>query len=117
MDVDYQSLLFDYRRSPDQAAPVPVRHPVVVVGAGPVGLAAAIDLAQAGINVVLLDDDNKLSDGSRAICFAKRTLEILDRLGCGEQVTSKGVGWNRGKVFFRDSFVYGFDLLPEPGHR
>ena len=116
MDVDYQSLRFEYRRSPDQDAAAPVRHPVVVVGAGPVGLAAAIDLAQAGINVVLLDDDNRLSEGSRAICFAKRTLEILDRLGCGEQITSKGISWNRGKVFFRDSLVYAFDLLPEPGH-
>ena len=34
--------------------------------------------------VVLLDDDDRLSTGSRAICFAKRTLEIFDRLGCGE---------------------------------
>ena len=59
------------------------RHPVVVVGAGPVGLAAAIDLAQRGQQVVLLDDDNTVSVGSRGLCYAKRTLEILDRLGCG----------------------------------
>ena len=44
--VDYQSLRFDYRRHADQDAASPVRHPVVVVGAGPVGLALAIDLAQ-----------------------------------------------------------------------
>src|SRR5437867_2354860 len=34
---------YGYRRSPDQDATTVVRHPVVVVGAGPVGLTAAID--------------------------------------------------------------------------
>ena len=43
---------YDYRRSRDQDGRAVVRHPVVVVGAGPVGLAAAIDLAQRGIPVV-----------------------------------------------------------------
>ncbi len=115
--VDYQSLVFPYARSPDQDAPQPVRHPVVIVGAGPVGLAAAIDLAQQGIRVVLLDDDDRLSNGSRAICFAKRTLEIFDRLGCGERMVGQGVTWNTGKVFFREEPVYSFNLLPEAGHR
>lgn len=116
MEPDYQRLEFAYRRSPDQDAPAPPRHPVVVVGAGPVGLAAAIDLAQRGIPVVLLDDDNRLSTGSRAICFAKRTLEIFDRLGLGERVAAKGVRWNLGKVFLRDALLYQFDLLPEAAH-
>jgi len=115
-DVDYQSMVFPYRRSPDQDAPTPVRHPVVVVGAGPVGLSLAIDLAQRGQRVVLLDNDDRLSTGSRAICFAKRTLEIFDRLGVGERMVAKGVSWNLGRVFFRDQQVYEFDLLPEHGH-
>ena len=116
-EVDYQGLVLDYVRSPDQDAPRPVRHPIVVVGAGPVGLSAAIDLAQKGVPVVLLDDDNRLSTGSRAICFAKRTLEIFDRLGCGQRMVDKGVTWNLGKVFFHDEPVYGFNLLPEAGHQ
>ncbi len=116
MDTNYQTLAFGYTRSPDQDAPAPVHHPVVVVGAGPVGFAAAIDLARQGVPVVLLDDDDTLSAGSRAICFAKRTLEIFDRLGCGERVTEKGVGWNTGRVFFRNEEVYSFNLLPEAGH-
>ncbi len=114
--VDYRKLVFDYRPSPDQAAPQPVRRPVAIVGAGPVGLALAIDLAQRGVPVVVLDNDNTLSTGSRAICFAKRTLEIFDRLGCGDRMAAKGVSWNVGKVFFRDAQVYAFDLLPEAGH-
>jgi 3-(3-hydroxy-phenyl)propionate hydroxylase len=89
---------------------------VIVVGAGPVGLAAAIDLAQRGVPVVLLDDDDTLSTGSRAICFAKRTLEIFDRLGCGERFVDKGVSWHVGKVFLQDEQLYAFDLLPEQGH-
>ena len=111
-----QALEFAYERSPDQGAAQPVRHAVVVVGAGPVGLSLAIDLTQRGRKVLLLDKDNRLSTGSRAICFAKRTLEIWDRLGVGERMVAKGVGWNVGKVFFRDELLYRFDLLPEDGH-
>nr|WP_284619384.1 FAD-dependent oxidoreductase [Rubrivivax pictus] len=114
--MDYQTLTFPYRRSPDQDAASPVRHPVVVVGAGPVGFSVAIDLAQRGQPVVLLDNDDKLSAGSRAICFAKRTLEIFDRLGVGQRMVDKGVSWNLGRVFFHDEQVYEFNLLPETGH-
>ncbi|MDH4393260.1 MAG: FAD-dependent oxidoreductase [Aquabacterium sp.] len=112
-----QAHAFTYARSPDQAAPAPVRHPVVVVGAGPVGLSLAIDLAQRGQPVLLLDNDHRLSTGSRAICFAKRTLEIWDRLGVGDAMLAKGVQWNVGKVFFGHDLLYRFDLLPEPGHQ
>ncbi len=88
-----------------------------MVGAGPVGLTTAIDLAQCGIKVVVLDDDDNLSIGSRAICFAKRTLEIFDRLGCGQPMLEKGIVLELGKVFFRDEQVYQFNLLPEGGHK
>jgi 3-(3-hydroxy-phenyl)propionate hydroxylase len=113
-----QSHAFDYRRSPDQDAATPAQHRVVVVvvGAGPVGLSLAIDLAQRGQNVLLLDNDHRLSTGSRAICFAKRTLEIWDRLGVGDAMCAKGVEWNVGRVFFGEDQLYAFDLLPEPGH-
>ncbi|MCK9686969.1 FAD-dependent oxidoreductase [Scleromatobacter humisilvae] len=115
-DVDFQARTFDYVPHADQRAAAPVRRPVVIVGAGPVGLALAIDLAQRGIPVTVLDNDNRLSTGSRAICFAKRTLEIFDRLGCGDRVVAKGVSWSVGKVFLRDEQVWRFDLLPEAGH-
>ena len=112
----YTNPVYRYRHCAEQdgaASP----HPVVVVGAGPVGLATAIDLAQRGVRVVVLDDDDTVSVGSRAICYAKRSLEILDRLGVGQRIVDKGVGWNVGKVFFRDALAYQFDLLPERGHR
>ncbi|MFP1631248.1 FAD-dependent oxidoreductase [Zhengella sp. ZM62] len=113
----FETPLYPYKRCADQDAAKPVRHPVVVVGAGPIGLAAAIDLAQHNVPVVVLDENDKVSWGSRAICFAKRPLEILDRLGCGDPMVDKGVTWNTGKVFFDDRQVYAFDLLPEDGHK
>ena len=115
--MDYQAKRFTYQRCADHDAAASARHPVVIVGAGPVGMTLALDLAQQNIRVVVLDDDDKLSAGSRAICFAKRTLEIWDRLGLGDAMVSKGVSWNVGKVFFRDAPVYSFDLLGEAGHR
>lgn len=118
MNPDYQTRVFPYtpcaEQQPGAAADV---RPVVVVGAGPVGLATAIDLAQQGVPVVLVDDDCTLSTGSRAICFSKRALEIFDRLGCGDRMVGKGVSWNVGKVFLKDALLYRFDLLPETGHR
>jgi len=107
---------FSYRRSPDQDG-APAQHPVVVIGAGPVGLACAVDMAQRGVPVVLLDDADRIGEGSRGICYAKRTLEILDRLGLGETCRDQGVTWKLGRVFQGDGEVYNFDLLPESGHK
>jgi 3-(3-hydroxy-phenyl)propionate hydroxylase len=107
--------VYAYRRAADQDGGG-AHHPIVVVGAGPVGLTAAADLAMRDAPVVLLDEDQTVSVGSRAICWAKRSLEIFDRLGCGDPIVAKGVSWNVGKVFHRDGLVFQFDLLPEPGH-
>ncbi|MGV2289794.1 FAD-dependent oxidoreductase [Trinickia sp. YCB016] len=117
MSINYQTVSFEYGRSVEQEGKEAPLHPVIVVGAGPVGLAAAIDVAQRGVPVVLVDDDCTLSTGSRAICFSKRSLDIFDRLGCGERMVEKGVRWHVGKVFVQDEHVYTFDLLPESGHR
>ena len=118
-DIDYQKQTYAYAPCAEQQAGHRVEgpHPVIVVGAGPVGLATAIDLARQNVPVVLVDDDCTLSTGSRAICFAKRTLDIFDRLGCGDRMVDKGVRWHVGKVFLKDSQIYAFDLLPESGHR
>ncbi len=115
--TDIRSIRFPWRRSAGQATADPAHHPVVVVGAGPVGLVAALDLAGKGHRVVVVDRKQRLSDGSRAICWSKRTLEIMDRLGLGQALVDKGVTWRTGKVFFGERQVYAFDLLPEEGHR
>ena len=95
----------------------PVRHPVVIVGGGPIGMAAALDLGRKGTPVLVLDDHEGVGQGSRAICFAKRTLEICDRLGAGQVMVDKGIVWNVGKVFHGKDSVFEFNLQPEDGHK
>ncbi|KPD13267.1 FAD-dependent oxidoreductase [Phaeobacter sp. 11ANDIMAR09] len=108
---------YPYKKSPDQDTSTPVRHPVVVMGGGPIGIATALDLGLQGIPTLVLDDHEGVGMGSRAICFAKRCLEVADRYGCGEPMLDKGVVWNVGKVFHKDDQVFEFNLLPEEGHK
>lgn len=109
--------LYPYKKSADQVADKPARHQVVVVGGGPIGLATALDLGRQGVSVLVLDDHEGVGKGSKAICFAKRTLEIADRYGCGSAMVEKGVVWNVGKVFQDDRQVFEFNLQEESGHR
>src|SRR5277367_1361167 len=110
---------FGYCRHADQdcAGADIAMHGVAVVGAGPVGLSLAIDLAQRGQSVVLLDDADRIGEGSRAICFSKGSLEFWDRLGIGQRIVDKGVVWSVGRIFHGASQLYEFNLLPEQGHR
>lgn len=108
---------YPYEKSPDQELPAPVRHQVVIVGGGPIGMALALDLGLKGVGVLVLDDHEGIGMGSRAVCYAKRPLEILDRLGCAQPMVEKGVVWNLGRVFHREREVYEFNLLPEKGHK
>ena len=101
------------------ASPVPAteaveRVPVLVVGAGPVGLAMALDLGRRGHEVLVISKLEFIAGGSKAICFSKRSLDIFDRLGVGQQLLQKGVTWNVGKVFWGEQAepVYQFDMLP-----
>ena len=114
-EITYQ--LYPYARNADQDAAKPVRHPVVIVGGGPIGLGLALDLGQKGTPALVLDDHEGAGTGSKAICFAKRTLDIAHRLGAGAPCMDKGVVWNVGKVFYGDGRLFEFNLLPEDGHR
>jgi 3-(3-hydroxy-phenyl)propionate hydroxylase len=115
--TEVRQISFPWRRSTDHGLSQPRQHPVVIVGAGPVGLVAALDLASKGQRSIVIDKKKALSDGSRAICWAKRSLEIMDRLGVGEALGEKGVTWKTGKVFFNTHRVFEFDLLPESAHK
>ncbi len=108
---------FAYAQSEEQLSGRVQTHPLVIVGAGPIGLTAALDAAQRGLSVVVLDDNNTVSVGSRAVCYAKRTLEVWDRLGIAKDLIAQGISWKVGKVFQREELVYQFDLLPEPHHQ
>jgi 2-polyprenyl-6-methoxyphenol hydroxylase-like FAD-dependent oxidoreductase len=112
----FAALPRDQPAFPAPTAPEP-RHPVVVVGAGPVGLTVALDLARRGVPTVLLDDNTTVSTGSRAICWAKRSLEIFDRLGVAQPMLERGVTWKLGRTYHRDAEVFSVDLQPEAGHK
>ncbi|MBY5933984.1 FAD-dependent oxidoreductase [Tateyamaria omphalii] len=118
VDVRYDIAFQLYPYAPVSAQTMPAqRHPVVIVGGGPIGMALALDLGRKGTPVLVLDDHEGVGQGSRAICFAKRTLEIANRLGAGQRMIDKGVVWNVGKVFHGDDRVFQFNLQPEDGHR
>ncbi len=101
-----------------EAAPAPrakrEKLETLIVGGGPVGLTAALDLARKGRRVVLINKLDFITAGSKAICFSKRTLDVWTRLGVGDPMVEKGVVWNLGKVFRGDDSdpVYQFDLAP-----
>lgn len=113
----YEYKPFDYTIAPELSGQTTGPCPVAIVGAGPVGLSAAIDLAMHGVPSVVLDDNDVVSVGSRAICWSKRTLEIFDRLGVGDRMVAKGVTWKVGRLFHGDREVYSFDLLQQAGHK
>lgn len=102
-----------YRYLPATNAPAQTaHHRIVVVGAGPVGLTAALDLGQRGHEVIVLSRNAFIAGGSRAICFSKRSLDIWNQLGVAGPMVAEGVSWKIGKVFRGDSPdpLYQFDL-------
>ena len=113
----YINPIYPYKSPADLMTTLPQRKPLIVIGAGPVGLAAAIDARLQGLDVLVLDDDKTVSVGSRAVCYAKRSLEILDRLGIANEACQLGVSWNIGRTFLEEDEVYQFNLVPDAGHK
>lgn len=115
----YINKTYPFQRPIDLDEEHPILYPVVIVGGGPTGLAASLNLARYGIPSIILMKEKSVVVGSRAICFAKKTLEVIDRLSAhaAKRMMEKGVTWNVGKVFYRDEQVYEFNLLPEQGHK
>lgn len=116
----YDLPVYAYSPSEEQRTGTRIRHPVAVVGAGLTGLTAACDLALRGIPAVVLDDDDTVGVrglSSRGICYARRSLEIFDRLGIYPRIAEKGVTWTVGRVLSGDAALYSFDLQPEEGQK
>ncbi|MFB9126387.1 FAD-dependent oxidoreductase [Paraburkholderia dipogonis] len=88
----------------------PVRRPVAIVGGGPVGMTLALALARQGVRSVLIEADDGVCTGSRAICISRRSLEIFKRLGVEQGFLQKGLPWTGGRSFYRDAEVFRFAM-------
>ena len=92
------------------------RRPVVIVGGGPVGYCTALGLANHGVPVVVLEADDSVCFGSRAICISRRSLEIVERLGALPGFLHEGLPWTGGRSYYRDQEVLHF-LMPQDAHQ
>ena len=93
------------------------RHPVVIVGAGPIGLAAALELARYGVRSVLLESELQVSEGSRALAFTRRSMEILQQVGVADRISAQGLPWRFGNSFYRGQRVYRMEAPHDPDDR
>ena len=88
----------------------PTRHPVAIVGAGPIGMTAALTLARYGVRSVILDRKTTFNDGSRAVCISRASFNILQQIGAEQRFLAKALGWRRGRSFYRGREVYSFEM-------
>jgi 3-(3-hydroxy-phenyl)propionate hydroxylase len=108
------SLYFTYPTFEAQHVATGERVPVAIVGAGPIGMTAALTLASYGIRSVLLDNKTTFNDGSRATCIARPSMQIFQRIGAVAPFLAKALGWTRGRSFFRGQEFFVFDMPHGP---
>ncbi|MBQ0944692.1 FAD-dependent oxidoreductase [Ideonella sp. 4Y16] len=114
-----RSIYYDYRVHPAWTPPSLGSPParVVVVGAGPIGMALALDLARHGVPVLLLEAQQQVSEGSRAIVFTRRSMEILQQVGADRAITAAGLPWRSGNSFFRGQRVFRMEAPHDDNDR
>lgn len=114
---EHDSLYFTYPHFAPPAAEArgsgPV--PVAIVGAGPVGLTAALALAAEGVASVLIERKPSFNDGSRAICIARQSMYILESLGAVGPFLDKALPWTTGRSFYRGRQILEFHMPDAPG--
>ncbi len=116
----YTLPVYPYRRPPELSGSQPGTYPVIVAGGGLAGLVCALELGSRGIRTVVLDEDNTVGAAglsSRGICYARHTLEILERFGIAGRIRAKGITWNEGDVYRGERRIYRFNLQPGTDHK
>ncbi len=115
------SIFYDYRLHPFRRPPEMDggggEVPVAVVGAGPIGMVTALNLARFGCRVVLLEAELQVSHGSRAIVLTRRSMEILQQAGLAAPFVEKGLPWSSGRSFYRGQEVYQLVMPHDPDDR
>lgn len=93
---------------------LPTSTDVLVVGAGPTGLTAALTLARRGVDVTVVDRLDRPPRTSRAAVVHAYTLETLDRIGAGAPLVARGLRSPGFTVRDRDRalLTVPFDTLP-----
>lgn len=82
------------------------RQKVVIVGAGPVGMTLALLLARYRVPSVILDSEVQVSEGSRAIVYTRRSMEILQQAGVARRIAEIGLPWRFGNSYYRGQRVF-----------
>lgn len=90
---------------------------VAIVGAGPVGMTAALALAKHGVPSVLLEAKSTFNDGSRAICLARQSFHILESVGAVAPFLRKSLPYLSGRSFFRGQQVLEFRMPDGPDQK
>lgn len=115
-----RSIYYDYRVfdawRPSQHPPGQ-RAAVVIAGAGPIGLVTALLLARHGVASVVLEAERQVSEGSRAIVFTRRSMEILQQAGVAHRVTQSGLPWRFGNSLYRGQRVFRMENPHDPDDR
>lgn len=109
----YQLPVYAYRTPPELGKSGPDDYPVIIAGGGLGGLTCALELGVRGVRTIVLDEDNTVGAAglsSRGICYARHTLQILDRFGIAERILAKGITWSEGDVYRGAQRLYRFNL-------
>ena len=114
------SIYYDYKvHQPwlaSQHGPQP-RQKVVIAGSGPAGMVTALELARHGIASVIVTAELQVSQGSRAIVFTRRSMEILQQVGVADRMTENGLPWRFGNSFYRGQHVFRMEAPHDPDDR
>ncbi|MFI8828467.1 FAD-dependent monooxygenase [Streptomyces sp. NPDC053431] len=90
--------------------------PVGIVGAGPIGLVAAMRLATLGVPCMVLEADPDLvKQGSKACLIQGDVLEVLDKFGCGQPIKDEGVTWTVAHTYVRNKVIRSAEYPHGPG--